>query len=66
MKLASQISVALAFIFVGLVVLLSGTKVAAGRASVPPLFTRTHHYFKIFSVVNVITNAFICHFNGEA
>ncbi|GJP29351.1 hypothetical protein CLOM_g16474 [Closterium sp. NIES-68] len=63
MKVASKISVALAIAFVLLVLLLSGGKIAAGAATMPPPFAMTGHALAVFSVINVVTNAFICHFN---
>ncbi|CAI5513925.1 unnamed protein product [Closterium sp. Naga37s-1] len=65
MKVASKISVALAIAFVLLVLLLSGGKIAAGAATMPPLFATSGNALAVFSVINVVTNAFICHFNGE-
>ncbi|CAI5941106.1 unnamed protein product [Closterium sp. NIES-65] len=63
MKVASKISVALAIAFVLLVLLLSGGKIAAGAATMPPLFATSGNALAVFSVINVVTNAFICHFN---
>ncbi|CAI5507211.1 unnamed protein product [Closterium sp. Naga37s-1] len=64
MKVASKISVALAIAFVLLVLLLSGGKIAAGAATMPPLFATSGNALAVFSVINVVTNAFICHFNA--
>ncbi|CAI5519580.1 unnamed protein product [Closterium sp. Naga37s-1] len=63
MKVASKISVALAIAFVLLVLILSGGKIAAGAATMPPLFATSGNALAVFSVINVVTNAFICHFN---
>lgn len=63
LRYTSRMSIALALLFVLATVALALTAVARGVGHMPPVWSGNGSSLAIFSVLTVINNAFICHFN---
>jgi hypothetical protein len=65
LSFTSALSVTLALLAVGTTVYLAGVKVYMGQAEMPRWLPEGTGLFTFFSILPVVANAYICHYNGK-